>query len=216
MQTGPRGTRATGSRFGFTACAAPRIWCVLPSRIGGQQVQRLVDKLVHAIHEPDHGESWPEYLTYTLWCDREGVHADYIGDIDLDEHAFTALRMSALRPQLNDRDLRETLDLDDDAPVTNAQRLAHLLFVVENALELGNDDVRVCLTLPISSREGKRAEVGLGYWGGGPGPSETEWFGVYENVKAFRAALRARGFVTDLEELAKAGDSALRYWSWVD
>jgi hypothetical protein len=177
-------------------------------------IQKHVDRLVKALDDNDQLRAHPSLHFVASWCEvhseEAGLYTGETGD------SFTAVHPDAEKDSFSDDQLRNRLDLADDAPVSDSQRVEYMRRYLTAILDGETMDADVhptgC-TIRLRSTKGREACLGYEIRGYSFSGVEVTWLGVFSSESALREHFKSRGFLTSMEECDALDDRILlAFW----
>ena len=164
-------------------------------------IQKHVDRLLKVFNGTEELNTHPSFHFVTSWCEvhweESGLYTSELGD------AFTAVHPEKEQDSFLDDELRDRLDMSDDAPVNDDMRLDYMRRHFSSIFSFDKIDADAhptACTIRVRSTKGREAYLGYEIRGYSFSGVHVTWFGVFESCDALRANFRSRGFVTSAEE----------------
>jgi hypothetical protein len=179
------------------------------------EVQDHVDQLLRGQQSGDDLRDHPSFHAVAEWLEQ---HEDELGILGGDfGESLTGIDLTKMWI-FEDKQLREYLDIDERAHITDRLRLKYMRKRVEDFLAdpsvLDADVHPGCFLLPIRARDGTRAKLAGGVRGYSFTIVTFDWFGVFRSKSAFQNGMMRKGLVTSASAFARLpAAERLAYWA---
>lgn len=147
--------------------------------------------------EPKESEELKEFQDWILYLSGARAEEDFECVVDLD------------RLEFEDDQVRCALGLDDDAPISDEQRLSHARHFIDTYGEDGRSEPYFAESFELPASAGRKVVYCCLTQAGGHSLIFADWYGCFADKSSFLSALRQKGYWVIGDPATEIPDSIL-------